>query len=173
VRRNIELKAKDRHPERSLEVCQSLDVEAKGILSQRDTYFGARSGRLKLREEDGAAAHLIAYERSDLAGQRESRYRIVAVEEAEQMRAALAGALGVRTEIVKERRLFIWQGVRIHLDRVDGLGHFIELEAVIGSTDSDLLAGEKIATLRRALGIEDLDLLGSSYCDLALADREG
>lgn len=58
-RRNLELKAWDRDPARSLEVCESLAAEDKGTLIQRDTYFDARRGRLKLREEPGAAT-LIA-----------------------------------------------------------------------------------------------------------------
>jgi adenylate cyclase, class 2 len=156
-----------------LETCRSLSAESHGALHQRDTYFRAPNGRLKLREEDGAAAHLVAYERSDLAAQRESRYRIVPVADAEQMRVALAGALGVQIEVFKERRLFVWGDVRIHLDRVQELGDFIELEAVISSPDSDLSAAGKIATLRRAFEIEDASLIGSSYCDLALATRAG
>lgn len=139
------------------------------MLSQRDTYFRVPRGRLKLREEEGAAAHLIAYERPDLVGQRESRYRIVDVEQPDELVAALSSVLGVRVVIAKERRLFLWEGVRIHLDKVDGLGDFIEFEAV-APAGSDLSREEvQVKTLRQALEIDDADVIGVSYSDLALA----
>jgi adenylate cyclase, class 2 len=126
---------------------------------------------LKLREEEGAAPHLIAYQRSDLPEQRESRYRIVRVDDAEELREALAAALGVLIVIAKERHLFAIEGVRIHLDRVDELGDFIEFEAVLEADGSSSLAdlGELLSKLRRQFGIGEDDLLGGSYSDLALA----
>jgi predicted adenylyl cyclase CyaB len=165
----VELKARDPDPDRSLSICQAIEAEARGLLVQRDTYFHAPRGRMKLREEEGAAPHLIAYERSDLAGQRESRYRIVNVEQPDELVAALSSVLGVKVVIAKERQLFLWEGVRIHLDKVDGLGNFVEFEAV-APTGSDLSHEEKQVTpLRQAFGIGDADVIGGSYCDLALA----
>jgi adenylate cyclase, class 2 len=120
---------------------------------------------LKLREEEGAEAHLIAYERSNRPGQRESRYRLIPVEKADELKAALASALGIEVVVAKERRLFIWKEVRIHLDRVEGLGHFIEFEAIAGGDVSS--AETRVETLRQAFDIEDGDLIGGSYCDLA------
>ena len=128
---------------------------------------------MKLREEEGAEAHLIAYERSDRPGQRESRYRLVPVEKADELKAALASTLGIEVVVAKERRLFIWKDVRIHLDRVEGLGHFIEFEAITGSGTCS--AETRVETLRQAFGIEDANLIGGSYCDLAAdsADTAG
>ncbi|MCW2989285.1 MAG: putative Adenylate cyclase [Solirubrobacterales bacterium] len=155
-------------------MCEVLGAEAQGTLTQRDTYFDARHGRLKLREEEGATAHLIAYERSDLIEQRESKYRIVVIEDADRLKAALADALGVKVEVVKERRLFISEGARIHLDRVDGLGNFIEFEAIVGDHDAALPSAEaKVSALRRAFEIEDADLRGVSYSDMALVADGG
>ncbi|MBS1890788.1 MAG: hypothetical protein JST59_05810 [Actinobacteria bacterium] len=88
-RRNLELKARDRAPARSLAACLALGAEDKGTLTQRDTYFGVPRGRLKLREEPGVPATLIAYERPDQSGSKESRYRLVEVREPAAMRAAL------------------------------------------------------------------------------------
>jgi predicted adenylyl cyclase CyaB len=140
------------------------------VLRQRDTYFQTARGRLKLREQEGATPHLIAYERPDRTDSRESRYRIIEVEQADVLKDALADALGVKVVVAKERRLFLWNGVRIHLDQVDGLGSFIEFEA-IASTDSDLSQEEaQVKALRQAFGASDDDLIGASYSDLALAD---
>lgn len=172
--RNIELKARDDDPGRALAVCASLGAEECGVLVQRDTYFHVSHGRLKLREEAGAVPHLIAYERPDLSSQRESRYRIVELAPAEELKAALAAALGVKAVVEKERHLFLWEGnVRIHLDMVEGLGSFIEFEA-IAATGRDLSREEaQVGTLRQAFGIEDADVIGGSYCDLMMAGDAG
>src|SRR3954467_2157463 len=129
-RRNVELKARDPDPERSLERCVALGAEDRGELRQRDTYFAARRGRLKLREQDPGGAELIAYERADAAQARESRYRIAPVADPGALREALDAALRQAPVVDKRRRLLVWAGVRIHLDRVEGLGDFVELEGV-------------------------------------------
>lgn len=169
--RNLELKARDSDPEQSLKTCESLGAEDKGILCQKDTYFNVPQGRLKLRRESDAASHLIAYERPDLPQQKESLYRIVEIGDASGLEEALAGVLGITVVVSKARRLFLFEGVRIHLDRVDDLGSFIELEAVAAPEDVDLARRFEVllADLRRSFGIEDADLLGGSYCDLVLA----
>jgi adenylate cyclase class 2 len=168
-RRNLELKAIDTDPAGSLKTCESLGAEDAGLLLQRDTYFEVPRGRLKLRRERGRVAHLIAYERPDLADQRESRYRIVEIDDAAGLEEALAGVLGIIAVVSKERRLFVLDGVRIHLDSVDGLGSFIELEGVAGAGKVDLSGFEaRLADLRRSFGIEAADLVGGSYCDLML-----
>jgi len=163
----VELKAIDPDRERSLAVCETLGATAHGVLIQRDTYFHAPHGRLKLREEEGATPHLIAYKRQDQAGQRESRYRIVDVDQVAELRVALSSALGIKVVVAKKRSLFLWNQVRIHLDEVKGLGDFIEFEAVAG--DGSDLSREKahVATMRQAFAIDDSHVIGESYCDLA------
>jgi len=139
---------------------------AAGVLTQRDTYFQARVGRLKLREETDTVPRLIAYDRSDRTGTRESRYRIVEVAQPDGLKAVLSATLGVEAVVAKQRRLFLWRGVRIHLDEVEGIGSFIEFEA-IATVDSDLGKERKtIETLRSGFEISDADLVKGSYCDL-------
>jgi len=99
--RNVELKARDPIPQRSLAACEELGAESHGTLVQRDTYFQVPKVRLKLREEEGAVSHLIAYERPNHAGQRESRYRIVKVDQPDELVAALSSVLGVKAVIEK------------------------------------------------------------------------
>src|SRR3954469_8092567 len=154
-RRNVELKARDPDPARSLARARALGAEDHGDLRQRDTYFAAPRGRLKLREQDPGGAELIAYERPDAAQARESRYRIAPVPDPDALRDALAASLGVTVVVDKRRRLLLWEGVRIHLDRVDGLGDFVELEGVAPAA-SDLSAeGARVARLRAELEIAD------------------
>jgi homotetrameric cytidine deaminase len=168
-RRNVELKARDRDPARSLERALALGAEDHGELRQRDTYFATSRGRLKLREQEPGGAELIAYEREDAAEARESRYRLAPVADGAALREALDAALGRTVVVAKRRRLLLWEGVRIHLDEVEGLGSFVELESV-AEPGSDLGAeGERVATLRAELGIADRDLVATGYADLLAA----
>jgi homotetrameric cytidine deaminase len=167
-RRNVELKATDPDPERSLVTCRDLGAADQGILRQRDTYFRVPSGRLKLREEEPGGASLVQYDRVDAAEARESRYRLVPVPDAPEMRAALDAALGTLAVVEKQRHLFLWQGVRIHLDRVTGLGSFVELEGV-AAEGSDLLRELELVTqLTEALDIAPERILRTSYSDQVL-----
>jgi adenylate cyclase class 2 len=167
-RRNIELKARDPNPASSLEVCRALGATDHGEIAQRDTYFEVASGGLKLREEHPGRPHLIQFERASEPQQRESRYRIIEIDDADTLIAALAAAIGVRGVVAKHRHLLLWRGVRIHLDRVEQLGCFIELEAV-APPDSDLAhEHELIARLRTSLAITDERLIGLGYAEQLL-----
>src|SRR5215204_3744415 len=128
--RNVELKAHDPDPARTLERALAARAEDRGLIRQRDTYFAVRHGRLKLREEEPGGATLIAYDRPDAATERVSDYRLVPVAEPALLRDALVAATGVAVVVEKRRELLMWETVRIHLDEVDGLGAFLELEAV-------------------------------------------
>jgi homotetrameric cytidine deaminase len=168
-RRNVELKATDPDPERSLQIALDLGAEDRGVLVQRDTYFRVPEGRLKLREESPGGAVLIQYARDDRAEARESRYRITPVEDPEALKTSLAEALGTLAVVEKERRLLLWEGVRIHLDTVEGLGSFLELEGV--APEGSDLSGERdrVAQLSEALGLDDSRILADSYSDRVLA----
>jgi homotetrameric cytidine deaminase len=166
--RNVEVKALDPDPERSLAICRELGAEDRGVLVQRDTYFRAPSGRLKLREERDAGATLVQYDRPDAAAARVSRYRLVAIEDADGLREALDAALGTLVIVEKQRRLLLWKGVRIHLDQVDGLGDFVELEGV-AEPGSDLSAERRrVDALAEALGIVPERIVAESYSDRLL-----
>jgi adenylate cyclase class 2 len=167
------LKARDPDPERSPATCTRLGARAEGLLLQRDTYFNVPRGRLKLREQEGSPPHLIAYERPDRADRRESRYRLIQVDSAPETVPGLSATLGVKVIVAKERRLFIWHdNVRIHIDDVEGLGRFIEFEAV-APADSDLTRERaQIETLQEAFHITESDLVAGSYSDL-MVRREG
>jgi homotetrameric cytidine deaminase len=181
ARVNVELKARDPDPDATAARCVALGAQDEGVLTQRDTYFAARHGRLKLRTasstgQQGAAlqaaqagGELIAYRRPDAAQAGESSYVRAPAQDADALREALDAALGTTVVVAKRRRLFIWENVRIHLDDVDGLGTFLELEAVVAQDGSDLDdARAKVARLREALAIEDGSLVAASYSDLLL-----
>jgi homotetrameric cytidine deaminase len=170
--RNVELKARDPDPARSLERALALGAEDKGEILQRDTYFAAARGRLKLREQEAGGSplwdELIGYSRADSAEARTSTYLRVPVADAPTLRDALDAAYGTLVTVTKRRRLLLWENVRIHLDDVEGLGTYLELEGV-ADAGSDLSAErDKVERLRRELGIEDSYLVATSYSDLLL-----
>ena len=166
VPRNLELKAVDHDPEATLAAALALGAEEEATLHQRDTYFFAVTGRLKLREAPPEPAQLIGYARPDRSGASVSAYEIAPVFDPATLGAVLAQTLGVRTVVEKRRRLLLWRGVRIHLDRVAGLGDFVEIEAIASSPGGPAAEEPKVAELRRALGIGDERLVAVGYADL-------
>jgi homotetrameric cytidine deaminase len=170
--RNIELKARDPQPERTLELALALGAEDRGEIAQRDTYFAGARGRLKLREQEPGEDELIEYRRADSEDARESEYRRVPVADAAALREALDAAHGTLVVVDKRRRLLLHDGVRIHLDRVEGLGEFVELEAV-AAPGSDLAAEQdRVSRLRAELEIGDDALVAGGYSDLLLDTPE-
>lgn len=166
---NVEIKARDADPDATAARCLTLGAVDQGVLRQRDTYFSGRHGRLKLREQDGSDAELIAYRRPDTTEAEQSAFIRAAAGDPATVREALEAALGVTVVVVKQRRLWGWENVRIHLDDVEGLGTFIELEAMVGpGLNSPEEAAEKVARLRSELVIADSDLVAVGYSDLLL-----
>ena len=165
LRRNLEIKARDADPRRSLEAALALGAQDRGELTQRDTYFAAAHGRLKLREQTPGEPELIQYRRPDEVGPRTSEFRIVPVAAADALKVALDAAYGTLVVVEKRRRLLLWEDVRIHLDDVDGLGAFVELEA---PEDGDQQA--KVERLTQALEIGTP--IPGSYSDLLLEGPE-
>lgn len=141
------------------------------VLLQEDVFYGAPHGRLKLRQVHGAAgvaarAELIAYSRPDAAGARTSEYLRVAVADPGALHAVLSAACGAGAPLRKRRLLFLTGQTRIHLDEVEGLGQFIELEVVLRPEQA---AAEGVAiaeALGRRLRIEAADLIAGAYADL-------
>jgi homotetrameric cytidine deaminase len=165
--RNVELKARDHDPEATLAAALAHGAVDQGVLTQTDTYFAAREGRLKLREEDGVGT-LIAYARADEAAARTSAYHLVAAPDPAALKTALDDALGTVVVVEKFRRLLLWQDVRIHLDAVEGLGTWLELEAV-APAESDLAEEHrKVAELRVVLKMVDEDVVATGYATMLL-----
>jgi adenylate cyclase class IV len=164
--RNLEVKAIDPDPEATLQAALELGASDQGLSHQRDTYFHAVIGRLKLREAPPNPAELIAYDRAELSGPKVSLYRVVPVADHLALIDALSDSLGVRCVVEKARRLLLWRNVRIHLDRVTGLGHFVELEAVATAPGGLDVERERVEQLREVLGIADERLVSCGYADL-------
>jgi len=169
ARVNVELKAVDRDHEATAARVAALGAVPTGVLEQHDTYFPARHGRLKLRRDgSGGAGELIAYRRADDPAATESEYVLAPVSIPDALAEALEAGLGTVVVVSKRRRLFLWEGVRIHLDEVEGLGSFIEFEAVLPEAGDAQAALAKVERLRAELGIRDDALVAVGYADMLL-----
>lgn len=166
TRGNIELKARYADHDFARRSVAALGARPAGVERQVDTYFAVPHGRLKLRVIDDHQATLIWYRRPDQAVARQCDYQLVPVADAAGLRAALAGAVGLRGEVVKRREIHLWDNVRIHLDEVAGLGRFIEFEAVLSLGVTAETGHRQVAELCRALDLRDDAIVAVGYADL-------
>ena len=163
---NIELKARIVSLDTARQIAGSLADSRLPDQHQIDTYFHCRDGRLKLREIVGERAELIAYRRPNESGPKASNYFVLPVDTPERFKEALATTLGIRSRVEKYREIFLHQNVRIHLDRVAGLGEFLEFEAVLGSESSEAESQKLVHQLRQRFRISEDDLQQQSYGEL-------
>ena len=95
----------------------------------------------------------------------------VPVADAAALREALARACGQAGRVRKRRWLLLAGQTRIHLDRVDGLGYFMELEVVLRDDQSDAEGAAVAEGLMQALGLTGAERLAGAYLDLLAATR--
>jgi predicted adenylyl cyclase CyaB len=163
---NIEIKARVADLASLRQRVEALSDTAGELILQEDTFFHSPRGRLKLRVMAQDNGQLIYYERSDEAGPKRSDYLISVTHEPDSLKVALSAALGVRGQVRKERWLYRVGHTRIHLDQVEGLGAFVELEVVLQpgqSPEEGQLAAE---ALMGQLGLQETDLIEGAYIDL-------
>jgi adenylate cyclase class IV len=164
--RNIEIKARIDSVEALLPRAREVADGDETLLVQDDTFFVVARGRLKLREFDDGSAELIHYHREDMLAAKASDYRRVPVADAAALREALQRACGLAGRVRKRRWLLMCGATRIHLDRVQGLGNFIELEVVLHPGQSDAAGSDIAETLLRALGPTGAPRIAGAYLDL-------
>ena len=164
--RNIEIKARIDSVEALLAVAQALADGPPQTIEQDDSFFVCANGRLKLRDFGDGSGELIHYQRADTAGPKLSDYVRVTTREPAALREALGRAQGMLGRVLKTRWLLRAGPTRIHLDRVEGLGDFLELEVELrdGQSEAD---GVAIAdALLQALGVSPTQRLAGAYLDL-------
>jgi adenylate cyclase, class 2 len=167
---NFELKARCADLARARRQARALATAWLGLDEQTDTYFATRAGCLKLRESSLSGAQLVPYQRADAAEARRSDYVVIPVPEPERTKQLLGALLGVQRVVKKRREIALFENVRIHLDQVEGLGDFVELEAVWdGAPAGEAEQARKLDFLRERLAIRDADLVALSYEGLLAA----
>ena len=164
--KNIEIKASVLNKENLVALVEQVADSGPVEIRQDDTFFRCSNGRLKLRQLSPNHGELIYYNRPDTSGPKESFYIITETTEPEQLRKTLDLALGVTGRVKKKRLLFTYGVTRIHLDEVEGLGDFVELEVVLDDSDT-IESGRRIAEdLMIRLEINKDELLEGAYVDM-------
>ena len=164
--RNIEIKARIGQP---AELHAAAAVLADGparLIAQEDVFFNVPTGRLKLRFLSLSRGELIFYRRDDISGPKTSTYSVVETDCPGALRALLAAALGERAVVRKQRHLYLVGRTRIHLDAVEGLGDFLELEVVLADSEPSADGEREAAALMAKLGVDPRDLIEGAYVDL-------
>ena len=163
---NIEIKARVEDFKALKARAEALSDRPLEVIPQEDTFFNAEKGRLKLRVLAPDRGCLIYYERPDQNGPKRSDYHLAETRDPESLKNVLSLALGVRGVVRKTRYLYMAGQTRIHLDDVEGLGHFMELEVVMQEGQSDA-EGQAIAEdLMRRLGVQKDAFIEGAYMDL-------
>ena len=163
---NIEIKARVHDFIEMNRCAASLSDTSEQVIAQEDTFFITPKGRLKLRQLSPQHGQLVYYERADSSGPKLSNYLIAETSDPDALKAALSAALGVRGVVRKVRHLYLAGQTRIHLDQVDGLGDFMELEVVLCEGQSEGEGRAIAENLMNKLGAREEDLVQGAYMDL-------
>jgi len=163
---NLEFKARLASLKTAHRLAQELTTRAPLREFQVDTYFRAPRGRLKLREIDQCRGLLIWYQRADQAVARESHYHLAEITDVAAIIQLLSAVLGIRCRVEKQRTVYWYENVRIHLDEVERLGTFIEFEAVITTEAERAAAAGQLEFLSTDFKINANDVLTMSYGDM-------
>jgi len=163
---NIEIKARARDFAEIKQRAEKLSDTPVQIMPQVDTFFNVSHGRLKLRAPGEGHAQLIYYERANQDGPKRSDYHIADITDPENLRRVLELSYGVRGVVKKTRYLYLVGQTRVHLDDVEGLGQFVELEVVMRADQSDAEGRAIAEDLMQRLRIRKSDLLEGAYMDL-------
>jgi len=164
--RNIEIKARIKSVDELMAKVRSIADQGPWELRQDDTFFACPGGRLKLRVGSEEVGELIYYRRDNQAGPKESFYQRFPTAAPDLLRELLNQALGQLGRVEKVRTLFLRGRTRIHLDRVAGLGDFLELEVVLADHETSAQGITEAHELLMQLGIGGSQLIEGSYLDL-------
>ena len=164
--RNVEIKARVDLVEALHARVAQLAEGAPAVLVQEDIFFNVPQGRLKLRVLAPTHGELIFYQRANHAGPKLSTYAVVATDRPAQLQAVLEAAYGIRNTVRKTRQLYLIGRTRVHMDQVESLGHFLELEVVLADTEEASVGGREASHLMQQLGITPAQLVEGAYVDL-------
>lgn len=166
--RNIEIKARLASLEAVMpRVAEMADSGPMNIV-QDDTFFRCDAGRLKLREFASGLGELIFYRRANTSGPKESFYIRTHTSDPSSLRESLRLAYGIVGRVRKVRTLFLVGRTRVHLDRVHGLGDFLELEVVLGDHEESDHGIREAKELMDRLEIAPEDLLEGAYVEMMM-----
>lgn len=164
--RNTEIKARIDSVAAFLPRVAALATGGPTELEQDDTFFPCENGRLKLRAFSDESGELIFYRRPEQQGPKESFYVISPTSMPGTLRQVLLQAYGQVGRVEKHRTVFFVGRTRVHLDRVKGLGEFLELEVVLKDGESAEAGVAEASALMERLGVQSSQLIDAAYVDL-------
>ncbi|MGC2289581.1 MAG: class IV adenylate cyclase [Thermoplasmata archaeon] len=172
-KRLVELKAHVDSPAHVDGQLRGLGAVHVSSLYQRDVYFAGVQGRLKLRFQRPGRDQLVHYDREDRASTKESQVQLSVLPPDHGLEDVLSRALGVLVVVTKQREVFEWDGTRVHLDSVEGLGNFLEFERVVSSDAAAREAHARLSAMLSKLGLGRDALRAGSYSDLLRSRASG
>ena len=164
--RNIEIKARIESVESIAPKAAAIATAGPTEIAQDDTFFRCEAGRLKLRVLSADSAELIFYRRANQRGPQESFYLRSPSAAPNSLRECLSLAYGQVGRVRKQRTLFLVDRARLHLDRVEDLGHFLELEIPLAEDEPAELGVREAEKIMQKLGVEPAQLVEGAYIDL-------
>ena len=164
--KNVEIKARCSDPDRIERILLENGADFKGTDVQCDTYFNVPNGRLKLRQGNIENA-LIYYDRQDKAGPKESDFMLYRADGLEGLLPILEKSLGIMKKVVKTRKIFYIDEVKFHIDHLESLGDFVEIEVCDPDDSKTMEVLESVCNRFMTLfDIKKTDLVEKSYSDL-------
>ncbi|MDP8269605.1 MAG: GNAT family N-acetyltransferase [Candidatus Tenebribacter davisii] len=165
---NIEIKAKCKYPNNIRKILINRNAIFKGTDNQKDTYFNVRNGRLKIREGN-IENSLVHYDREDISGPKRSDVLYYQPRKEDLVKQQLIKAIGTLVIVNKKREIYYIDNIKFHIDEVEELGSFVEIEAIdkTGNIGSEKLY-EQCKEYLALFKIQDEDLINNSYSDMIL-----
>ncbi len=165
---NVEIKARCDNPEKIRSILKEHNARFIGIDNQVDTYFSVPQGRLKLRQGN-IENNLIFYNRANTSEPKSSEVILYSSQHPALLKRILSAALGVKVEVKKQREIYFIENVKFHIDIVEGLGSFVEIEAQdADGSHSEQELWEQCNYYMHLFGIESKQLISVSYSDMLL-----
>lgn len=164
--RNIEIKARLHSVDDIAAKAAAIATAGPTEIHQDDTFFRCETGRLKLRTFSAQEGELIFYQRANASGPKASFYVRTPTASPDSLRECLTLAYGQVGRVVKHRTLYLVGRTCIHLDQVEGLGHFMELEVVLDDAEPAEVGVQEAHALMARLGVEPSQLIETAYVDL-------
>lgn len=163
---NFEFKAKVDSIEAYENKLLLLNPVFKGTDHQIDTYFNVAKGRLKLREGNIENA-LINYDRENVNDAKQSDVILYQHEPDGALKNILTKQLGVKITVDKKRKIYFIDNVKFHFDEVQGLGTFLEVEAIDNNETFTIeQLKEQCDKYFKYFGLDKSQLVDKSYSDL-------
>ena len=165
MNKNVEIKAKVFDYSEFYSKASSLCGNVESVF-HTDTYFACSEGKLKFRDTSTGENELIFYQRINQSAPKVSNYSRYPITDKDACLSFFSNLFKVIGVIKKRRNVFLYEQTRIHLDDVENLGIFAELEVVLRS-EQDAEYGEEISRkLMAELNITNSDLIEGSYIDM-------